>query len=146
MEALKILLIEDDPGNIKLVEEAVAANSPKHQIFVANYGEEALDFLENDIHKKGMPDVILLDLKLPRMTGIEVLEEIKKNQKYSSVPVIVLTNSDDSEVMKTVTSYPSTSYIIKPSGYTEYLELVNFIVEYWKKHSKIPQGEDFKLN
>ena len=146
MEALKILLIEDDPGNIKLVEEAVAANSPEHRMFVANYGEEALDFLENDTQKKGIPDVILLDLKLPRMTGIEVLEEIKKNENYSSIPVIVLTNSDSPEVMKTVTAYPSTSYIIKPSGYTEYLELVNFIVEYWKKHSKIPHGEDFKHN
>lgn len=146
MEALKILLIEDDPGNVKLVEEAVAANSSKHQIIVANYGEEALDFLENDIAKKGIPDVILLDLKLPRMTGLEFLEEIKQNEKYASIPVIVLTNSDNPEIMKTVTSYPSTSFIIKPSGYTEYLELVNFIVEYWKKNSKIPQGRDFKFN
>jgi CheY-like chemotaxis protein len=146
METLKLLLIEDDPGNVKLVEEAVAANSPDHKITVANYGEEALDFLENDIRKQGKPHVILLDLKLPRMTGIEFLEEIKKNEKYSSIPVIVLTNSDDPEVMKQVNTYPSTSYIIKPSGYTEYLELINFIVEYWKKNSQIPHGRDFKLN
>ncbi|MGI8892952.1 MAG: response regulator [Bacteroidia bacterium] len=146
MEALKLLLIEDDPGNIKLVEEAVAANSADHEIIVANYGEEALDFLENDIQKKGRPDVILLDLKLPRMTGIEFLDEIKKNDKFSDIPVIVLTNTDDPEVMKEVNKYRSTSYIIKPSGYTEYLELINFIVEYWKKNSQIPHGRDFKMN
>ncbi|MGI8893002.1 MAG: response regulator [Bacteroidia bacterium] len=146
MEALKLLLIEDDPGNIKLVEEAVTANSPDHELIVTNYGEEALDFLENDIGKKGRPDVILLDLKLPRMTGIEFLEEIKNNDNFSSIPVIVLTNSDDPEVMKQVNTYPSTSYIIKPSGYTEYLELINFIVEYWKKNSQIPHGRDFKMN
>lgn len=146
MEALKLLLIEDDPGNIKLVEEAVSANSTEHQMFVANYGEEALDFLENDTPKMGTPDVILLDLKLPRMTGIEFLQEIKKNEKYIKIPVIVLTNTDDPDVMKEVNSYPSTSYIIKPSGYTEYLELINFIVEYWKKNSQIPHGRDFKMN
>ncbi|MFQ6090834.1 MAG: response regulator [Candidatus Bipolaricaulia bacterium] len=131
---LKILLVEDDPNDVKLTERALSRSSVKSELFVTRDGQEALDFL----YKQGQfadaprPDLIFLDLKLPKVDGHEVLAKIKRDERLRRIPVIVLTISRREEDMVKAYDSGASGYIQKPVSSSEFIKVVNTVRDYWE--------------
>lgn len=131
--AIEILLIEDNPGDVLLTQEAFRSAKVLNNIHVARDGEEAMAFLnrEEGYEKSVRPDLILLDLNLPRVDGREVLERIKQSTSLRSIPVMVLTSSEaDQDVLKAYDSYAS-GYIVKPISMDQFIKVVMAIENFW---------------
>lgn len=129
----EILLAEDNPGDVLLTKEAFAEAKIKNNINVATDGEETLDYL----YKRGRfedaatPDLILLDLNMPKKDGREVLEEIKKDDKLRRIPVVILTSSQaEQDVVKTYDLHAN-SYVLKPVDLGKFAEIVSAIESFW---------------
>lgn len=136
MEPVDILLVEDNPDDQELTLRALRKHKLKNNIFVVEDGEEALDFLNSkgkyiDRSNKENPKCILLDLKLPKKDGIEVLEEIKSDENLRSIPVIMLTSSSDEEDLVRSYKLGVNSYIVKPVGFSDFIESVGHVGFYW---------------
>lgn len=131
---LKILLVEDDPNDVKLTERALSRSSVKSELFVARDGQEALDFLYNqgEFTDAPRPDLIFLDLKLPRVNGHEVLAKIKQDERLRRIPVIVLTISRREEDMVKAYDSGASGYIQKPVSSSEFIKVVNTVRDYWE--------------
>jgi two-component system, response regulator len=131
-----ILLVEDNPNDVKLTLHAFKTANLANAVHVARDGVEALEFLfgaESDSDKKipERPKLILLDLKLPRLDGHEVLRRIKGDPRTSGIPVVVLTSSsEERDVMRTYES-GANSYIVKPVDFEQFTESVRDIGKYW---------------
>ena len=138
----EILLIEDNPGDVELVHEALQHGKVLNRISVATDGEAALDFLN---HARGFenaprPDLILLDLNIPKKDGFEVLKEIKDHASVSNVPVVILTSSQaDRDVVKSY-NLGANCFISKPVDVDEFLAVVRSTGEFWLSIVKLPQG------
>jgi two-component system, chemotaxis family, response regulator Rcp1 len=145
MEAMKvdILLVEDNPGDVRLTKEALKDAKVLNEVYVARDGVEALEFL----HKQGnfketpTPDLILLDLNLPRKDGREVLAEIKKDPKLKHIPVVVLTTSKaDEDIIRTYNLHAN-AYITKPVDLNRFVEIMHALEEFWFTIVKLPPKE-----
>ena len=128
-----ILLVEDNPGDVRLTKEALKDAKVLNEIYVAKDGVEAMEFL----NKKGpfkevpTPDLILLDLNLPRKDGREVLAEIKKDPKLMHIPVVILTTSKaDEDIIKTYNLHAN-AYITKPVDLNRFIEIIHALEEFW---------------
>jgi CheY-like chemotaxis protein len=135
-QPIDILLVEDNPNDIELAAYAFAKNGLTDRVRIVRDGVEAVEFLFCEGKFAGRnpasgPQIVLLDLKLPKMDGFQVLEKIKKNEKTRSIPVIALTTSH--EVSDISRSYASgvNSYIVKPVEFKEFAEAIRMIVHYW---------------
>lgn len=130
-----ILLVEDNPDDIELTILAFEKNNFANDIKVVEDGEEAIHFLsgKNDegISKFGYPELILLDLKLPKVNGHEVLKEIKADKKTKRIPVVILTSSQEEEDIIKGYDLGANSYVRKPIDYQDFVEVVNNIGVYW---------------
>lgn len=130
-----ILLIEDNPDDIELTKLAFKKNNFANEIIVVEDGQEAVDFLLGDhpegIEKVGYPEVILLDLQLPKINGHEVLKRIKANRDTKRLPVVILTSSQEEEDIIKGYDYGANSYVRKPVDYQEFLKVVNNLGVYW---------------
>lgn len=130
-----ILLIEDNPDDVELTKMAFEQNNFANEIEVVKDGQEALDFLIGDtpsgIKAKGLPVIILLDLKLPKVDGHEVLKEIKAHKKLKRIPVVILTSSKQEEDIIKGYDLGANSYVRKPVSYTEFVDVVNSMGVYW---------------
>lgn len=131
--AAEILLIEDNPMDVLLTKEAFRSSKIKFNLYVATDGEEALKVLERkgrfSIYPK--PDLILLDLNLPKIDGRQVLNKIKNDQDLKDIPVIVLSGSDtDTDISKSYDLHAN-SYIVKPETFEDLKEIVSSIQTYW---------------
>ncbi len=131
-----ILLVEDNPDDVALTQRALKKNNMLNPVAVARDGEEALDWLfGRGVHAgrdvKELPSVVLLDLKLPKVDGLEVLERIRKDPRTEILPVVILTSSKEQEDM--VKSYKggANSYIRKPVDFNEFTEAVRQLGLYW---------------
>ena len=130
---INILLVEDNPGDVRLTEEAFRESKIRNQFHAVEDGVEALAFL----HQEGKyaaaphPDVILLDLNLPRKDGREVLEEIKSDEKLQRIPVVVLTTSSAEEDIIRTYNLHANCYINKPVDLEQFLKVVQTINEFW---------------
>jgi len=138
---LNILLVEDNPGDVRLTEEALREGRIANRVWVARDGEEAMDFL----HQRGdhahspRPDLVLLDLNLPRKDGREVLAEIKSDPELHRTPVIVLTTSNaDRDVLLSYDLHAN-CYIKKPIEYEEFIAAVRGIESFWFKIVRLPR-------
>lgn len=140
MAALRILLVEDNPDDVELTQEALEEADVETDLLVAEDGVAALDILRREGEHAGAetPDLILLDLNLPRMTGFQVLEELKSDPDLRRVPVVVLTTSD--EIRDVLTAYEShaSAYVVKPVDLDEFLAKVRGIVEFWANVVTLP--------
>jgi hypothetical protein len=126
-----ILLVEDNPIDLDLTLRAFSARKLTNPIQIARDGEEALAYIEKWENGDIVPVVILLDLKLPKVNGLEVLEVIKKHPTFKTIPVVVLTTSSESNDVKTSYELGANSYIIKPVDFDKFIEVAKQIELYW---------------
>ena len=138
-----ILLVEDNPGDVRLTKEALKDAKVLNEIYVARDGVEAMEFL----NKRGLfaeaptPDLILLDLNLPRKDGREVLAEIKEDPMLKRIPVVVLTTSKaDEDIIRTYNLHAN-AYITKPVDLNRFVEIMHAIEEFWFTIVKLPPKE-----
>ena len=135
-----ILLIEDNAGDITLTREALEESKVKNNLFVARDGEEAMEFLNKQGRYSDMPtpDLILLDLNLPKKDGREVLRDIKDDPVLKAIPVVVLTTSDaDADILKAY-ELAANCYIKKPVDFERFIEVVKNIKHFWFTIVKLP--------
>jgi CheY-like chemotaxis protein len=136
-----VLLVEDSPGDVRLTQEAFRAANPSVYLHVANDGVEAMIFLRNQgSHARApRPDMILLDLNLPRMDGRQVLAEIKKDDALRMIPTVILTTSGaEADVAKSY-QLQANCYLTKPVQLEAFEDLVRSINEFWLTTVKLPQ-------
>jgi two-component system response regulator len=126
-----ILLVEDNPDDQALALRALKKHQIANQVVTVRDGAEALDYLFAIKSAKDMPAVILLDLKLPKLSGLEVLEQIRGNEKTKLLPVVVLTSSREEEDMMQSYELGANSYVRKPVDYVEFAEAVKQLGLYW---------------
>ncbi|HCE56244.1 MAG TPA: two-component system response regulator [Prolixibacteraceae bacterium] len=135
MEAINsfqpILLVEDNPVDLDLTLRAFSSRKLTNPIEIARDGEEALAYIEKWEKGDPRPVVILLDLKLPKINGLEVLEVIKKHPEFKTIPVVILTTSSETSDMKTAYQLGVNSYIVKPVDFDKFIEVATHIELYW---------------
>lgn len=137
---IEILLVEDSPDDALLMKEALKGGRITHSLHVVVNGVEALDFL----HQRGRfaeavrPDIILLDLNLPRKDGREVLAEVKADPDLKKIPVVVITTSNSEEDILKSYNLHANCYIQKPLGWGQFLEAVRAIENFWFGIVKLP--------
>ena len=139
----EILLVEDNPGDIRLIQEVLKNSDFVSNLAVVFNGEEALDYLmrRNQFTDVRYPDLILLDLNLPRLSGLEVLEEIKKAEGVEHIPVIVLTSSDASMDVTKAYKMHANAYITKPVDYEQYVKVISYVEKFWFSLVKLPHNK-----
>lgn len=139
-QPIEILLVEDNPGDIRLTLEIFKESAVGNQIAIVKDGVEAIAYLRQlgDYAKVKRPDLILLDLNLPRKDGRTVLREIKADPKLRSIPVIVLTSSDAEEDIQHAYDLHANCYIAKPVDFEELLKVVQLLKEFWLAVVKLP--------
>jgi chemotaxis family two-component system response regulator Rcp1 len=137
---LEILLEEDNPGDVRLVVEALRETEIEGNLSVVSNGEEGLAFLrrEGAYHAAPKPDFVLLDLNLPRKDGRELLAEIKSDPRLHALPVIVLTTSNAEQDIARCYDLHANCYIIKPVGLNELLQVFRSIKEFWLGVAVLP--------
>jgi two-component system, chemotaxis family, response regulator Rcp1 len=138
---IEILLVEDNPGDVRLTIEALKEGNVSNHISVVGDGRHAMEFLLNkgEYADAPRPDLILLDLNLPGMDGRDVLSEIKKDDKLKCIPVIILTTSkDEQDIMKTYKLHAN-CYITKPVLLDDSMKMVKLIEEFWLSLVKLPK-------
>ncbi|MFH0865437.1 MAG: response regulator [Bacteroidota bacterium] len=143
MENLKIidiLLIEDNPGDARLAQESLKDSKVKNKIHIVYDGVQATDFLfrKNDYKDAPRPDLIILDLNLPKKDGREVLAEIKEDDDLKRIPVVILTISKaEEDILKTYNLHAN-CYITKPLDLNKFMEVVKSIEDFWLTIVKLP--------
>jgi CheY-like chemotaxis protein len=138
---MEILLVEDSPGDVRLTLETFRETDPSIRLHVANDGVEAMAFLlrEGEHGDAPRPDLILLDLNMPKMDGRQVLAEIKGNESLKSIPTVVLTTSDsEADVLKCF-ELQANSYLCKPVELSAFDNLIISINDFWLTKTRLPQ-------
>jgi two-component system, chemotaxis family, response regulator Rcp1 len=141
--AIEVLLVEDSPGDVRLTREAFKDAKVYIDLHVASDGIEAMSFLkrEGEHSNAPRPDLILLDLNLPRKDGREVLEEIKESPALKTIPVVILTTSSSEEDILRSYRLHANCYITKPVGLDGFLKVVHSIDNFWPSVVKLPREE-----
>jgi CheY-like chemotaxis protein len=147
-QEVEILLVEDNPVDVELTLHALRNNNLANQICVVRDGEEALDFLFSrgayeDRNHAAPPKLILLDLKLPKVDGLEVLREIRNNPRTQPIPVVILTSSKEEKDMVVSYQLGINSYIQKPVDFNDFRETVKHLGLYWLVINQSPPAEAF---
>jgi len=139
-EPIEILLVEDNPGDVRLTVEALKEGKVANNLTVAHDGEEALAMLRKEGRFSGVtrPDIILLDLNLPRVDGRQVLEQIKRDEALHQIPVVVLTTSQaDQDVIRTYELHAN-CYITKPVDLNQFLRVIRSVEDFWLSVVRLP--------
>lgn len=138
-----ILLVEDNPGDVRLTKEALKEGRIDNTLHVVTDGIEALDFLyrRGDHTDAPCPDIILMDLNLPRKNGDEVLAEVRDDPDLSKIPVIVLTSSNAQEDVVKSYELQANAYLTKPIDPTEFIEMVHSFEAFWLSIVRFPPCE-----
>ncbi len=140
-KVIDILLVEDNPGDVRLAREALKEAKVRNELFVCEDGVKAMELL----HKKGeyagtpRPDLILLDLNLPRKNGREVLKEIKADEDLKRIPVVVLTVSKAEEDVERSYNNYANAYITKPLDFEQFMVVMKSIENFWLNIVRLPQ-------
>ena len=141
---IEILLVEDNPGDVRLTQEVFKEGKIRNRMSVAWNGEEALSYLrkEGRFFDAIRPDLILLDLNLPRKGGREVLAEIKADPRLKCIPVVILTTSQADQDISESYKQHANCYIVKPVDLDHFIGVVRSIEGFWLKIVKLPPGEE----
>lgn len=140
----KILLVEDDPNDVELTLSALAENHLANEVFVVNDGEEALDYLYYqggyESREKGNPALMLLDLKLPKVDGMEVLRRVKTDPALKMIPVVMLTSSREEQDLVRSYDLGTNGYVVKPVDFQNFVEAVSGLGLFWAIINYPPPG------
>jgi chemotaxis family two-component system response regulator Rcp1 len=139
MKPFHILLVEDNEGDIVIATEAIEQMGQVNKISITRDGDEAIEFLELILNaaNKNLPDLILLDINLPKKNGYEVLEFIKKDERLKHIPVIVLSTSSSQKDVRKAYSHHANCYITKPDEIAEYFKIMHVIEIFWLSMVKL---------
>jgi two-component system, chemotaxis family, response regulator Rcp1 len=131
--AIEVLLVEDNPGDVRLMQEVFKDSCVPNNLTVAEDGVQALEFLRNQgvYDHAARPDLILLDLNLPKKDGRQVLSEIKEDHDLKSIPVLILTTSHAEEDVSRSYALHANCYITKPFDLDEFIQIVKIIERFW---------------
>jgi CheY-like chemotaxis protein len=138
--AIEVLLVEDDPGDVLMTREAFAEDGVRNRLTVVSDGAEALAYLrrEGRYAHAVRPDLVLLDLNLPRRNGREVLAEIKNDRDLSQIPVVVLTTSQANEDILCSYQLHANAYVTKPPDFDRFIAVVRQIDQFFVRVVKLP--------
>jgi CheY-like chemotaxis protein len=143
-ELRSILLAEDNPNDVELTLAAFSEHNLANQVFVVSDGEEALDYLFHRGRFKqranGNPAVVLLDLKMPKVDGLEVLRTIKQDEKLKSIPVVMLTSSREESDLIHSYQLGVNAYVVKPVGFEAFMDAVKQLGAFWALYNEPPPG------
>jgi CheY-like chemotaxis protein len=141
VESIEVLLVEDDPGDVLLIQEAFEDNKVRNRLHCVSDGVDALRFLRREDEFAGAPrpDLILLDLNLPRKDGREVLAEVKTDESLQQIPVVVLTTSKLEEDVLRSYKLHANAYVTKPVDFDRFIEVVRQIDEFFVTVVKLPR-------
>ncbi len=142
-----VLLVEDNPDDEALTLRALARHDLADQVVVARDGQEALDFLFGEGRYKGrdasiLPRLILLDLKLPKIDGLQVLERLRAHPPTRRIPVVILTSSGEARDMRRSYDLGANSYVRKPVDFARFIEAARHLGSYWLVLNEVPDGEE----
>ncbi len=144
----RILLVEDDPKDIELTLDALHEYNLANEVMIARDGVEALDYLyrrgEFSNLPPGRPAVIMLDLKMPRLGGVETLQQIKQDKDMCNIPIVVLTSSREAQDLEICYSLGVNAYVVKPVKFPEFVEAVKRIGVFWAIVNEPPPGSVHK--
>jgi CheY-like chemotaxis protein len=140
----RILLVEDSANDIELILAALAENRLANEVVVARDGEEALDYLYRRgvfrLRSEGHPVVVLLDLKLPKVDGLEVLAQLKSDPELKVVPVVVLTSSREEQDLIQSYNLGTNGYVVKPVDFHEFVDAIKELGLFWAVVNQPPPG------
>jgi CheY-like chemotaxis protein len=140
----RILLVEDDPKDVELTLEALGEYNLANEVVVARDGEEALDYLYRrgsfEMRAQESPAVLLLDLKLPKINGLEVLQQIKADESLKVIPVVVLTSSREETDMVASYKLGVNAYVVKPVDFHEFVNAIKELGIFWAIINEAPPG------
>ena len=145
-EQIPVLLVEDDKDDIRLTQRAFKKGRILNKLYTVHDGEEAIEFLQHTGRyappaDAPLPGIILLDLNMPRMNGHEVLKIIKSDDKLHSIPVIILTTSDEEKDMLDSYESGANTFITKPVEFNKFLDAIITMGKYWLNIAEVPDGE-----
>lgn len=137
---IRILMVEDNPDDVELAVEALKDGKVSNILTVAKDGEEAMAYLRGEGEHQGSPrpDLILLDINMPRKDGREVLREIKQDPRFKRIPVVILTTSEAEEDILQTYNLHANCYITKPVDFDQFLRVVKSIEDFWLTVVKLP--------
>ena len=143
-QPIDLLLVEDNQADLKITLRAFEKGRLKNNIYTVKNGQEALDFIFHegiyqDAEKYPQPDIVLLDIMMPKMDGFEALKRLKENERHSHIPVVMLTTSRNEEDVIKSFQYGAVSYIPKPITYEEFIRVVDGFNFYWQIINKLPR-------
>jgi CheY-like chemotaxis protein len=140
----RILMVEDDPKDVELTLTALEDYNLANEVVVTRDGEEALDYLYHrgkfQARSYGNPAVLLLDLKLPKVDGLEVLKQIKSDEKLKLIPVVVLTSSHEEKDMVASYKLGVNAYVVKPVDFHEFVNAIKELGAFWAVINEPPPG------
>jgi two-component system response regulator len=145
-EEYEIVIVEDNPDDAELMIRSLKENQLSNNLIVLEDGEQALDFILCQGEYSGRESIasrmiIFLDLKLPKVHGLEVLKQVKSNEKTRKIPVIIVTSSKEDPDIAAAYELGANSYVVKPVNYTDFLETVKRLGLYWLVVNENPQTE-----
>jgi CheY-like chemotaxis protein len=138
VDDVRILLVEDNPRDVELMMRAFKKNNLANQITLAKDGVEALEYLFAKEESGQLPKVVLLDLKLPRVSGIEVLQRIRADPRTNLLPVVVMTSSHEERDVIEAYKLGVNSYVVKPMDFDQFVRVVAELGYYWVAINKTP--------
>ncbi|WP_089935735.1 response regulator [Candidatus Entotheonella palauensis] len=143
MSQQTVLLVEDNPRDVRLTQRAFKQAQLTHELRVVRDGDEALAYLNRegmyqDTTESPRPNVILLDLNLPRMGGHEVLRRVKQDPRFQHIPIIVLTTSGRSDDVRLAYEHGANAYLLKPVEFTRFTEVVEQLGKFWLETVELP--------
>jgi len=140
----RILIVEDDPNDVELTLTALMDHNLANEVVVTRDGQQALDYLycsgEYSTRPSDNPAVLLLDLKLPKISGLEVLQQVKTDDRLKMIPVVVLTSSHEERDMMRSYSFGVNAYVVKPVDFHEFVNAVKELGIFWAVINEPPPG------
>jgi CheY-like chemotaxis protein len=139
---IRILIVDDDPADAEIIQELLEECATVVEIHAVHDGIDALDYLHSCTHEPvvGLPDLILLDLNMPRKDGREVLQEIRATEQLLHLPVIILTTSQEEDEIEQAYRLGANCYVSKPAAMADFERLVNAIELFWMQTASLPQS------
>ncbi len=143
--AIQVLIVEDNPDDVEITRRAFRKSQMASELLVARDGQEVIDLLVEGRPDPGMartprPDLVLLDINLPKVNGLEVLERIRASERLAAIPVVMLSASDRDEDVLRSYRLGANSYIQKPVSFDRFLETLTVLAEYWFEVATLPRA------